>query len=52
MKEFYFDYLDFFLHNCSDDEMKEIESINFFDYFVKNKKCNIDYHFCFNEVNK
>lgn len=48
--EYYFDYLDFFLHNCTDEEYKNIneyQNIGFEIYFLSHKKDNINYHFCF-----
>ena len=50
IEEYYFDYLDFFLHNCTDEEYKKLEefdNFNFKLYFYEHKKENIIYHFCF-----
>lgn len=49
-EEYYFDYLDFFLHNCTNEEYDNIsdyDRIGFELYFLTHKKPNVIYHFCF-----
>ena len=54
MIEYYWDYFDFFLHHCSEEEYNNLNDFvdsNYFKEYFENHKINgIIYEFCFNEL--